>query len=303
MAKAKAELSVTERRNEKSRHLDKMSIREIVGLMNEEDRTVANSVQAALPQISAAIEEVAQAVKQGGSIYYVGAGTSGRLGVLDASECPPTFGADPGLVVGLIAGGEKAVTRSIENAEDDHEAGKREVAAKVTDKDVVVGIAASGSTRYVIGALREAGRIGAVTVALSCNIGSPISAEARYPIEVPVGPEVIAGSTRLKAGTATKMVLNMISTVVMVRLGKVYGNLMVNVQATNAKLKERVVRIVKDATSADEKTAAEVAERANGDARAAILMVTYQIGYKEAIRQLDEAGGHFGDAFASLARK
>ncbi|MCR8633002.1 N-acetylmuramic acid 6-phosphate etherase [Paenibacillus radicis (ex Xue et al. 2023)] len=303
MANTKAALLITEQRNEKSVHLDQLSVRETVELMNQEDQTVALSVQTALPQISSAIEAIVQAVKTGGRIFYIGAGSSGRLGVLDASECPPTFGVDPGLVVGLIAGGEKAITRSIENAEDDYEAGRRELANKVTSKDAVVGIAASGSTQYVVGALQEANRIGALTVAISCNSNTLISAEAQYRIEVPVGPEIVTGSTRLKAGTATKMVLNMISTAVMIQLGKVYGNLMVNVQATNIKLKDRVVRIVREATGASEETACTIADQAKGDARAAILMIKYQISYEEARKELEEANDHFGHAFISLAKR
>ncbi|NOU93999.1 N-acetylmuramic acid 6-phosphate etherase [Paenibacillus sp. LMG 31456] len=299
----KAELLTTEQRNEKSVHLDQLSVRETVELMNQEDHTVAVSVQAALPQITSAIEAIVQVMKKGGRIFYIGAGSSGRLGVLDASECPPTFGVDPGLVVGLIAGGERAITRSIENAEDDYEAGRRELTDKVTSSDAVVGIAASGTTQYVIGALREANRIGALTVALSCNSDTPISAVAQYPIEVPVGPEIVTGSTRLKAGTATKMVLNMITTAVMIQLGKVYGNLMVNVQATNMKLKDRVVRIVREATGVTEETAGIMSDHAKGDARAAILMLKYQISYEEAIRGLQEANGHFGNAFIRLAKR
>ncbi|WP_246314119.1 N-acetylmuramic acid 6-phosphate etherase [Paenibacillus foliorum] len=303
MANMKAELLTTEQRNEKSVHLDQLSVRETVELMNQEDHTVAVSVQAALPQITSAIEAIVQVMKKGGRIFYIGAGSSGRLGVLDASECPPTFGVDPGLVVGLIAGGERAITRSIENAEDDYEAGRRELTDKVTSSDAVVGIAASGTTQYVIGALREANRIGALTVALSCNSDTPISAVAQYPIEVPVGPEIVTGSTRLKAGTATKMVLNMITTAVMIQLGKVYGNLMVNVQATNMKLKDRVVRIVREATGVTEETAGIMSDHAKGDARAAILMLKYQISYEEAIRGLQEANGHFGNAFIRLAKR
>ncbi|THF74507.1 N-acetylmuramic acid 6-phosphate etherase [Cohnella fermenti] len=296
------DIPVTEQINERSRQLDRLSVAEIVQLMNEEDRTVADSVQRALPEIASAIEAVVEAVENGGRLFYIGAGTSGRLGILDASECPPTFGVDPELVVGIIAGGERAITRSIENAEDDPEAGRKEIAAVLTDKDVLVGIAASGSTPYVIGALREANRIGAATVSLSCNSDAPMSKEARFPIEIPVGPEIVTGSTRLKAGTATKMALNMMTTTLMIRLGKVYGNLMVNVQATNAKLRERVVRIVQRGTGCDEATAREYAEAAEGDARVAILMLKFGVGAGEAKQALLETNGHFGKAFARLER-
>ncbi|WP_036746925.1 N-acetylmuramic acid 6-phosphate etherase [Paenibacillus sp. UNC451MF] len=300
--KTQAGLLITEQRNDKSLHLDTLSVREIVELMNKEDYTVSECVHAALPQITNAIEAIAHIMTDGGKLYYIGAGTSGRLGVLDASECPPTFGVEPELVVGVIAGGERAITRSIENAEDDEQAGRNDLAKKITSKDVVVGIAASGTTPYVIGALREAKRIGALTVALSCNQNTPISAEAQYSIEVPVGPEIVTGSTRLKAGTATKMVLNMITTAVMIKLGKVYGNLMVNVQATNEKLRDRVVRIIKEATGASEEIAASASQQAKGDARAAILMLQYEISYEEAMQALKETKGHFGHA-CNLLRK
>ncbi|WP_282942254.1 N-acetylmuramic acid 6-phosphate etherase [Paenibacillus sp. RC67] len=300
--KTQAGLLVTEQRNDKSYHLDVLSVRDIVELMNKEDYTVAGCVHAALPQITHAIEAIASVMANGGKLYYIGAGTSGRLGVLDASECPPTFGVEPELVVGVIAGGERAITRSIENAEDNEQTGRDDLASKVTSQDAVVGIAASGTTPYVIGALREAKRIGALTVALSCNHNTRISAEAQYSIEVPVGPEIVTGSTRLKAGTATKMVLNMITTTAMIKLGKVYGNLMVNVQATNEKLRDRVVRIIKEATGANDEVAAAASLQAHGDARAAILMLQYQIGYEEAVQALKETNDHFGNACLLLKK-
>ncbi|WP_246314109.1 N-acetylmuramic acid 6-phosphate etherase [Paenibacillus foliorum] len=292
----------TEQINERSIQLDQLSVREIVEIMNEEDQSVAHSVSRALPQISSAIEAIVRIMENGGRLFYFGAGTSGRLGILDASECPPTFGVSPELVIGIIAGGEKAMTQAIENAEDNAEAGKLEAAAQVTSRDAVIGIAASGRTPYVIGALQEAARIGALTVSLSCNGDAPMSAAAQYPIEVPVGPEIITGSTRLKAGTATKMVLNMITTGSMIQLGKVYGNLMVNVQATNAKLKDRVVRIVQDATLADEETAKAYVSSAKGDARVAILMLKYNISQQEAAQALQETGGHFGKTIELLKK-
>jgi N-acetylmuramic acid 6-phosphate etherase len=296
------EQAVTEQRNEHSLHLDRLTVPEILELMNQEDRTVAESVQQALPQISAAIEAIAEVMKHGGRLFYIGAGTSGRLGILDASECPPTFGVSPELVVGIIAGGEEAITRSIENAEDDADKGKQDVAdAGITSKDALVGIAASGFTPYVIGALVEAKRIGALTVSLSCNSNTKLSELAKFPIEVPVGPEIVTGSTRLKAGTATKMVLNMITTTAMIQLGKVYGNLMVNVQATNAKLRKRIVRMIMEVTGASEELAVSYSMKAKGDASAAILMLTYQVGYEEAIAALRRTGGHFGNAYNQLA--
>ncbi len=287
---------VTEQRNVKSAHLDRMSVREIIETINSEDGTIAASVQAALPQIEKAVIAIAERLKRGGKLYYIGAGTSGRLGILDASECPPTFGVDPSLVRGIIAGGETAMVNPVENAEDDIEAGATDIARYATAADAVVGITASGRTPYVLGAIREAGRIGALTVGISCNTDTELSRAAAHGIEVPVGPEVVTGSTRMKAGTAQKMVLNMISTTVMVQLGKVYGNLMVNVQATNAKLRERVVRIIGEATGADRTVAEELALRADGDARLAILMNRFHIGMEEASAALERSGHHFGEA-------
>jgi N-acetylmuramic acid 6-phosphate etherase len=290
----------TEQPNERSMKLDQLTVHEIITLMNEEDQSVAVSVSRALPEISLAIEAIIGALEKGGRLFYFGAGTSGRLGILDASECPPTFGVDPSLVVGMIAGGDEAITKAIENAEDNEQAGTNEAAVHVTARDAVVGIAASGQTPYVIGALKEANRIGAVTVSLSCNGDTPMSAVAQYPIELPVGPEIITGSTRLKAGTATKMALNMITTAAMIRLGKVYGNLMVNVQATNAKLKDRVIRIVQEATDSDEETAQIFVDSAQGDARVAILMLKYNIDKQEAFQALQASGGHFGKTVAKI---
>ncbi|TVY10180.1 N-acetylmuramic acid 6-phosphate etherase [Paenibacillus cremeus] len=293
---------VTEQRNEKSQHLDRLNVQEIVTLINEEDQTVALKVKDALPQITAAIEAVVEVMTRGGRLFYIGAGTSGRLGILDASECPPTFGVSPELVNGIIAGGEVAIRSAVENAEDDSEEGARTLAAMVQPGDVVVGIAASGTTPYVIGAMREANRLGIPTVGISCNQNAPLSAEVKYPIEVAVGPEIVTGSTRLKAGTAQKMVLNMISTTAMIRLGKVYGNLMVNMQATNQKLRERMVRIIRDATGADEESARRAGMEAGGDARIAILMIMFGIGSAPAEAALTQARGHFGEAVNLLSQ-
>ncbi|WP_036745956.1 N-acetylmuramic acid 6-phosphate etherase [Paenibacillus sp. UNC451MF] len=294
---------VTEQRNAKSGQLDQLSIPEIIRLMNEEDQTVAFSVQQSLPQITLAVEAIVEVMKQGGRLFYVGAGTSGRLGVLDASECPPTFGVNRALVTGLIAGGETAITTAIENAEDDEEAGAKEIEAQITASDAVVGIAASGNTPYVIGAIRRARELGALTAGVSCNAGTKLSQEAQYAIEVPVGPEVVTGSTRLKAGTATKMVLNMITTTAMIQLGKVYGNLMVNVQATNEKLRDRVVRIVREATGVEHELAAAFAQQAEGDARVAILMIRFGVGKEKALEALSQSGHHFGDSVTWLENK
>ncbi|HET7615549.1 MAG TPA: N-acetylmuramic acid 6-phosphate etherase, partial [Bacillales bacterium] len=234
---------LTEQRNKRSEMLDRLSVEEIIRIMNGEDQSVAASVEKQIPDVTAAIERIVDVVRDGGRLFYVGAGTSGRLGILDASECPPTFGVDPTLVNGIIAGGDRAIRTAIENAEDDERKGMQDLAQLVTKRDAVVGITSSGRTPYVIGAMKKANEIGAVTVGLSCNPDAELSRYVRFPIEAPVGPEVVTGSTRLKAGTAQKMILNMISTTVMIKLGKVYGNLMVNVQATNEKLRKRVVRI------------------------------------------------------------
>lgn len=291
---------LTEQRNDKSQHLDSLHVREIVTLMNEEDQTVALTVREALPQISDSIEAVVERLKVGGRLFYIGAGTSGRLGILDASECPPTFGVEPQLVNGIIAGGEEAIRYAVENAEDDMDAGSRVVADVVKPGDIIVGITASGGAPYVLGAIREANRLGITTIGISCNRNATLSAEVKFPIEVPVGPEIVTGSTRLKAGTAQKLVLNMISTATMILLGKVYGNLMVNVQATNQKLRERIVRIIREATGADEASARYYAAESEGDARVAILMIMFGISKEQASEALVQARDHFGDAVKLL---
>jgi N-acetylmuramic acid 6-phosphate etherase len=301
VAQAKVDM-ITEQKNEKSQYLDQLSVQEIVGLMNEEDQLVALSVRAALPQITAAIEAIVEVMRGGGKLYYIGAGTSGRLGILDASECPPTFGVDPGLVNGIIAGGETAIRKAVENAEDDIEAGARDILSAIRPIDAVVGITASGTTPYVIGALRQANRLGVPTVSISCNRGAPLSLEAKFPIEIPAGPEIITGSTRLKAGTAQKMVLNMITTTVMIQMGKVYGNLMVNVQASNHKLRERVVRIIQDATDVNEETANLTCVQAGGNAPTAILMLKFGISRQEAAEALEQTNGHFGNTMKLLSK-
>ncbi|MFM1871121.1 MAG: N-acetylmuramic acid 6-phosphate etherase, partial [Planctomycetota bacterium] len=250
----KPDLSVltTEARNPRTTDLDAMSTLDFCAAMNDEDRSVADAVRAQLPSIAAAIDAIAERMRKGGRLIYCGAGTSGRLGVLDAAECPPTFSADPAQVVGLIAGGPSAFLKAVEGAEDSRELGAADlVRLEVGPKDAVVGIAASGRTPYVIGALDHARSVHALTVAVVCNAGGAVAAAAELPIEVVTGPEVLTGSTRLKAGTATKLVLNMLSTGAFVRLHKVYGNLMVDLQATNEKLVARSRRIVAQATDAD----------------------------------------------------
>ena len=263
----------TERRNTASERLDQMSAIEIVTLMNQEDHKVAFAVQQVLPEVAKAVELIGQALAKGGRLFYFGAGTSGRLGVLDAAECPPTFGTDPQMVQGIIAGGAKALLNAIEGAEDSEQKGHEDIRLHGIKKgDAVVGIAASGRTPYVIGALKEAKTIGAWTISVSCNPDPDISQGADVSINILVGPEVVTGSTRLKAGSATKMVLNMLTTASMVHLGKVYGNLMVNVQATNWKLRERAKRIVMEATGVIYQEAEKLLSDAAGDVRVAIVM-------------------------------
>ncbi|MGX5817511.1 N-acetylmuramic acid 6-phosphate etherase [Chitinophaga lutea] len=227
------------------RHLEQMTVREALTRINEEDQTVPGAVAKAIPEITALTSAIADKMLAGGRLFYVGAGTSGRLGILDASECPPTFGVPPGLVVGLIAGGDNAIRRAVEKAEDDLDQGWLDLQQhQVSDKDVVVGIAASGTTPYVIGALRACREQGIITGSICCNPGAPLSAEADFPVEVVVGPEFVTGSTRMKSGTAQKLVLNMISTTVMIQLGRVEDNRMVNMQLSNDKLVDRGVRMV-----------------------------------------------------------
>ncbi|CAM5795553.1 MULTISPECIES: N-acetylmuramic acid 6-phosphate etherase [Brevibacillus] len=282
----------TEMRNAASEALDQMTSLEIVTLMNEEDKKVAHAVEQVLPQVARAVDLISRALEDGGRLFYFGAGTSGRLGVLDASECPPTFGTDPQLVRGVIAGGVDALVEAIEGAEDSAELGKEDVMRSgVRAGDVVVGIAASGRTPYVIGALEAAKARQAVTISLSCNPTPDISQGVDVSINIVVGPEVVTGSTRLKAGTATKMVLNMLTTASMVHLGKVYGNLMVNVQATNQKLRERAKHIVMEVTGASYEEAERHITLAGGDARVAIVMKQTGLSAEEARERLNQAGG------------
>jgi N-acetylmuramic acid 6-phosphate etherase len=227
------------------RHLEKMSVEELLVNINKEDKTVPLAVEIAIPQIEKLVEVASDKMLMGGRLFYIGAGTSGRLGIVDASECPPTYGVPYGLVIGIIAGGEKAITTAVEFAEDDKEQGWKDlVEYNITDKDVVIGIAASGTTPYVIGALEECKKRGIVTGSISCNPGSPVSEAADFPIEIIVGPEFVTGSTRMKSGTAQKLVLNMISTAIMIQLGRVEDNKMVNMQLTNDKLVDRGTKML-----------------------------------------------------------
>jgi N-acetylmuramic acid 6-phosphate etherase len=254
-------LPITEQENPRSQNLSSQSSREIVALMNAEDATVAAAVQRVLDDVAKAVDETAARLRASGRLFYVGTGTSGRLGVLDASECPPTFGVSPELVQGVIAGGYDACHRAVEASEDDGNAGRTDLQQRdLTDKDVVIGIAASGRTPYTVGAVEYARSIGAFTVGLTCVPDSPITRAAELSIVPVVGPEVLTGSSRLKAGTAQKMVLNMISTATMVRLGYVHGNRMSNLQARNTKLRERAVRIVMAESGVDQAEATQALE-------------------------------------------
>ncbi len=283
---------LTEQVDPRYGEIDAASVEALARLMNEADATVPAAVHAAMGQIVPAIEAVTDRLARGGRLIYVGAGTAGRIGVLDAAECVPTFNTSPDLVLGLIAGGPEAIVNSIEGAEDDVDAGARVIAEhQVVASDAVVGIAASGRTPYVLAAVRAARLRGALTVSLSCNVATPLSDEAECPIEVHVGPEVLAGSTRLKAGTAQKLVLNMISTITMVRLGKTYGNLMVDLRATNAKLRERAVRIVQAVTGADHDRAEAALQQSGHDVKLAILIVGRGLEIGEAEHRLTAAQG------------
>jgi N-acetylmuramic acid 6-phosphate etherase len=286
----------TERVDPRYADIDRASVAELAALMNEADATVPVAVRAALPQIVPAIEAVAQRMRDGGRMLYVGAGTPGRLGVLDASECPPTFSTPPELVRGLIAGGEAAMFAAQEGVEDDADAGRAAIAAEeVAAADSVVGITASGRTPYVLAAVAEARDRGALTVGLSCNAGAALSAAAEHAIEVVVGPEVVAGSTRLKAGTVQKLVLNMFSTIAMVQLGKTYGNLMVDLGATNAKLRERAIRMVRTVTGASREEAEEALEASGMRVKPAILRLELGLDAEEADTRLTAARGRLRD--------
>jgi len=261
-------------------------------IMNKEDQSVPIAISKEIDKIESAIQMVIDSFRRGGRLIYIGAGTSGRLGVLDAAECPPTFGTDPAMVQGIIAGGKEAFTRAVEGAEDNEQMGGDDLKAiRLTNLDTVVGIAASGRTPYVIGALKYAKSIGAKTVSISNNKNSIIGTLADVAIEVETGPEVLTGSTRLKAGTAQKLILNMISTVSMIGIGKVYKNLMVDVRPTNHKLIERSKRIIMEATGVDYETAEKFFEEAKRNVKAAITMILLNCSYDEAVEKLKKAKG------------
>lgn len=291
---------MTETRNPDTMTLDQMSALELVTAMNREDHKVPEAIASALPQIASTVEVVEQAFRKGGRLFYLGAGTSGRLGVLDASECPPTFGVDPGMVVGLIAGGDRALRFPIEGAEDDRSLGKQDLMDhNLVPSDVVIGIAASGRTPYVLGALDYAHSIGCKTAAIACNLHSAIGQAADIAIEVSVGPEVLTGSTRLKAGSAQKMILNMITTGAMVRTGKAYQNLMVDVVQSNEKLRTRAENIVMAATDVSRNQARRTIDEANGKVKLAITMILTEKDAASAQALLDQSGGSVHNALGN----
>ncbi|KAB8180107.1 N-acetylmuramic acid 6-phosphate etherase [Microbispora catharanthi] len=290
----------TEQSDPRYSGIDTLPTEEIARLMNAADAAVPAAVGRAVPAISAAVDAIAARMSDGGRLLYVGAGTSGRLAVLDASECPPTFGTHPDLVQGIIAGGEAALVRSVEGAEDDAEAGAAVIRGKhVGPLDSVVGISASGRAPYVVAAVEQARRLGALTVGLACNTGTPLARAADHAVEVIVGPEVVTGSTRLKAGTAQKLVLNMISTITMIRSGRTYGNFMVDVVASNSKLVDRAARIVSDITGTQVPRAREVLESAGRDVKTAVVMIERGVGADDARALLAANGNRLGAALHS----
>ncbi len=283
----------TEQRNERSVHIDTMTTLQMAELINAEDHLCARAVQAVLPEIARSIDLIFEKMRDGGRLFYCGAGTSGRLGALDAAECPPTYGVDYDTVIGLIAGGETAFFRAVEGAEDDREQGKADLQAHgFSDRDVLVGIAASGRTPYVIGAMDYAKECGAAVIALVCCQNSEMQKHADITVAPIAGAEVITGSTRMKSGTCQKMVLNMISTAVMVKLGKVYSNLMVDVKASNEKLLQRAIRIVCTATGVDPKTAETTLKSCDYHCKTAIVMLLLDTDAPTAQKLLHKANGH-----------
>ncbi|MGL5613566.1 N-acetylmuramic acid 6-phosphate etherase [Cetobacterium sp.] len=291
----------TETRNENTMDIDRVSTKEMVKKINDEDKKVALAVEKELPQIAEAIDEIVARIKKGGRLIYIGAGTSGRLGILDASECPPTYGVSEELVQGVIAGGQEAIFRAKEGAEDSKELAVKDLKERDLNKnDVVVGLAASGRTPYVIGGLEYANSIDALTISITCNADSAVAKEAKIAISPVVGPEVVTGSTRLKSGTAQKLVLNMLSTGTMIKLGKVYGNLMVDVQSTNEKLVERAKKIVSEATGIDTETAAVYLKETDSNVKLAIFMILSKLNKNDAKEKLDENDGYIAKALNSV---
>jgi N-acetylmuramic acid 6-phosphate etherase len=292
---------LTERVNPASRDIDARSTIEILQIINQEDQKIAGAVAAEISRLAEAVDAVVDAIRKGGRLFYIGAGTSGRLGVLDAAECPPTFHVSRELVQGIIAGGEAALARATEASEDDPAAGKRDLMAhEFTARDALVGIAASGRTPYVLGAVAAATDLGALTIGVSCTPDSELSRAVKIAITPLVGPEVVAGSTRMKAGTATKLVLNMLSTAVMIRLGYVYGNLMVNVEPKNSKLADRAKRIIAESAGVNYEQAGHLLDQSAGNVKVAIVMSRLSIDREAAQARLAAAGGRVAEALRAV---
>lgn len=301
MTKINLEKLTTESRNKNSLNIDSVSTLEMVKIINSEDKKVALAVEEELPKIAEAIDGIVEGIHKGGRLIYIGAGTSGRLGVLDASECPPTYGVSDQLVQGIIAGGKEAMFKAKEGAEDSKELAIEDLKAlSLSDNDTVVGLAASGRTPYVIGGLEFANEVGALTLSITCNADSEVAKASKISIAPVVGAEVVTGSTRLKSGTAQKLVLNMLSTGAMIKLGKVYGNLMVDVKATNEKLVERAKRIVCEATGIEREEAEQILEETGFDVKLAIFMILSQLNKKDAKKILDENKGYIAEALKEV---
>jgi N-acetylmuramic acid 6-phosphate etherase len=288
---------LTEQANPASEGIDALATEQVLSIINNEDRKVAEAVSRELPAIARAVDAIVHAFEKGGRLFYIGAGTSGRLGVLDAAECPPTFNVPPETVQGIIAGGEAALSGATETSEDDSSIGARDLIGRgFVERDVLAGIAASGRTPYVLGAIAEANRMGALTIGISCTPDSELSRGVKLPITLLVGPEIVAGSTRMKAGTATKMVLNMLTTASFIRLGYVFGNLMVNVQPKNSKLADRARRIIAMAAGVSHDRAGELLAAAGNSVRTAIVMARAGVDRPEAERRLARVGGRVSES-------
>ena len=297
----KLENLTTDSRNSSSLNIDKVSTLDMVKIINNEDKKVALAVEKELVKIAEAIDGIVSGMQKGGRLIYIGAGTSGRLGILDASECPPTYGVSEELVQGIIAGGTEAIFRAKEGAEDSKELAIEDLKSKnITENDTIVGLAASGRTPYVIGGLEYANKIGALTVSITCNANSEVAKVSKVSIAPVVGAEVVTGSTRMKAGTAQKLVLNMLSTGTMIKLGKVYGNLMVDVRATNKKLVERAKKIVCEATGVDREVAEKVLKETNYDVKLSILMILTGLDINEAKEKLTQNKGYIAKAMETI---
>lgn len=304
MAEINLDKLTTESMNPRTLNIDIVETIDIVKMMNEEDKLVPLAVEKELPKIAEAIDRMTERIQKGGRVIYIGAGTSGRLGILDASECPPTYGVDETLVQGLIAGGYEAIFRAKEGAEDSKELAIKDLKDKeLNENDVVVGLAASGRTPYVIGGLEYANEIGAFTISVTCNDESEVSKVAKISIAPVVGAEAVTGSTRLKSGTAQKLVLNMLSTGTMIRLGKVYGNLMVDVRATNEKLVVRAKGIIQECTKCSKEVAEEYFEKSDRDVKLAIFMILSKLEKEDSIKILEEHQGRIRKAIESIEKK